>query len=70
VIRNSAVAQAEEQVTDAEAAAVRAWRVTRLIDLGLPLPTADAIAGRVDWHDVAKLVARGCPVMLAVAILN
>jgi hypothetical protein len=31
---------------------------------------AEAVADRVDWHDVAKLVQRGCPAALAVAILD
>jgi len=30
---------------------------------------AEAVADRVDWHDVAKLVQRGCPAALAVTIL-
>jgi hypothetical protein len=31
---------------------------------------AEAVADRVDWHQVAKLVQSGCPVTLAVAILD
>ena len=54
----------------AEASAVRVWRVSRLIQLGLAEAAAEVVADRVDWHDVARLVDRGCPAALAVAILN
>lgn len=50
--------------------AVHAWRVNRLAGLGLAWPVAEAVADRVDWHDVAKLVQRGCPAALAVTILD
>ena len=49
---------------------VHAWRVRQLARLGLALPVAEAIADSVDWHDVAKLVQRGCPAALAVTILQ
>jgi hypothetical protein len=55
---------------DPEAGAVHAWRVSRLAGLGVARPVAEAIADRVDWHDVARLVQRGCPAALAVAILQ
>jgi hypothetical protein len=51
-------------------AAVHAWRVRQLTRLGLALPVAEAVADSVDWHDVAKLVQRGCPAALAVTILQ
>jgi hypothetical protein len=54
----------------AEASTVHAWRVKRLTELGLTSLAAEAVADSVDWHDVAKLVQRGCPADLAVAILN
>lgn len=50
--------------------AVHAWRVSRLIRLGLAGPVAEAIADRVNWHEVAKLVERGCPAALAVTIVE
>ena len=53
-----------------EAGAVHAWRVSRLLRLGLAWPVAEAVADSVDWHDVAKLIQRGCPAALAVAILG
>ncbi len=53
----------------AEEAEVHAWRVFQLTELGLAFSVADAIADQIDWHDVASLVHRGCPVSLAVAIV-
>jgi len=67
--RFAAVAVEDKDGT-AETSAVHAWRVQRLTELGLTSPDAEAIADQVDWHDVAKLVQRGCPAALAVAILN
>ena len=44
-----------------------AWRsCTRL---GIPRPLAEAVAANVDWHQIAKLVGRGCPPRLALRIL-
>ena len=54
---------------DKEASAVHAWRVSQLTRLGLAWPMAEMIADRVDWHAVANLVRRGCPISLAVAIV-
>jgi hypothetical protein len=54
----------------AESGIVHAWRVSQLIRLGLTWPVADAVADKIDWHDVAKLVRRGCPAALAVAIVG
>ena len=53
-----------------EDGAVHDWRVTQLIRLGLAWPVAEAVADTVDWHDVAKLVKRGCPAALAVTIIG
>jgi hypothetical protein len=55
---------------DPETCAVHEWRVLQLSRLGLARPVADAVADRVDWHEVAKLVERGCPASLAVAIVE
>lgn len=60
----------EEKERGSEASAVHTWRVQRLTELGLAWPAAEVVADSVDWHDVAKLVARGCPASLAIAILN
>lgn len=61
---------ASQEAIDQCAGAVHAWRVNRLAHLGLAWPVAEAVADRVDWHQVAKLVQRGCPVALAVTILD
>ena len=66
---NTAAARAHDK-TDEEASAVRAWRVHQLARLGLARPVAEAVADTVDWHEVAKLVQRGCPAALAVTILQ
>lgn len=50
--------------------AVHAWRVTQLVRLGLASLVAEAVADKVDWHEVARLVACGCPATLAVAIIG
>jgi hypothetical protein len=49
---------------------VHAWRVHQLERLGLPRLLAEAFAGKVDWHDVADLVGRGCPISLALEIAS
>jgi hypothetical protein len=48
---------------------VRAWRVEQLRNLGLPYVLADSFADRVDWHTLANLVERGCPLHLALDIV-
>jgi hypothetical protein len=59
-----------ENIDPRGAGAVYAWRVSQLARLGLAWPVAESVADRVDWHDVAKLVQRGCPAALAVTILE
>ena len=49
---------------------VHDWRVTRLTRLGIPWSLAQAAAGHVDWHQVARLVRRGCPPRLALQIVR
>jgi hypothetical protein len=61
---------ASHETIDQRTGAVHDWRVSQLARLGLAWPVAEAIADRVDWHDVAKLVQRGCPAALAVTILD
>jgi hypothetical protein len=63
-------AVAPHENIDKEASAVHAWRVTQLTRLGLDWHAAEIVADRVDWHAVAKLVQRGCPVSIAVAIVE
>lgn len=55
---------------DSEELAVHRWRVMQLTRLGLSLSVAEAVADRVNWHEVAKLVHHGCPPSLALMILE
>jgi hypothetical protein len=45
------------------------WRARQLQRLGLSRLLAESFAGRVDWHDFAALVSRGCSPELALDIL-
>ena len=47
---------------------VHKWRAAQLRRLGIPEPLAEAYAERLDWHQVAELVQRGCPPRLALRI--
>ncbi len=49
---------------------VRAWRVEQLRRLGLPRAFAFLFADLVDWHELAALVGRGCPPLLALEIVR
>jgi hypothetical protein len=49
---------------------VYVWRVERLSDLGLSNIVASAIAPLVDWHEIARLVERGCSPELALEIVR
>ena len=62
------VIPAHEIIHD-EQSLVHKWRVGQLTRLGIPEPLADAVAARVDWHQVAALVQRGCPPRLALRIV-
>jgi hypothetical protein len=48
---------------------VHHWRVSQLTRLGIPGPLADLYADRIDWHQIARLVCRGCPPRLALRIV-
>lgn len=58
------------EVVDHDALPVHNWRVAQLQRLGIPGPQAEAAADRVDWHQVARLVRRGCPPLLALRIVR
>ncbi len=60
-------AELVEDTTD-EGLLVHAWRAEQLRRLGFPRSLAETFAGLVDWHDIAALVARGCPPDLALEI--
>ena len=49
---------------------VHAWRVSRLTHLGISGPLAEAYADRLDWHQIARLVRRGGPPLLALRIIR
>jgi hypothetical protein len=57
------------QAVDEEELLVRTWRVARLTQLGIPWAVAEVEAGRLDWHQVARLVQHGCPPRLALRIV-
>jgi hypothetical protein len=67
--RQTAAPPAPEESNEDDAA-VHAWRVTQLTRLGLASLVAEAVADRIDWHEVARLVSYGCPAALAVAIID
>jgi hypothetical protein len=46
------------------------WRVSQLMRLGIPGPLAEIYADCIDWHQVARLVQRGCPPHLALRIVR
>ena len=57
------------QADDGEELLVHNWQVDRLTLLGVPGSLAEAYADRLDWHQVARLVQRGCPPRLALRIV-
>jgi len=76
VEENQALEQAAKQkTTDAQLASadeeilVHEWRAEQLQRLGLSRLLAQGFAGRVDWHELAALVERGCSPELALDIL-
>ena len=53
-----------------EEASIHNWRVSQLKRLGLPGLLAEIYADQIDWHQVARLVQRGCPPLLALRIIG
>jgi hypothetical protein len=56
--------------TPADDALVYAWRLEQLLRLGIPRAFAEEFADRVDWHELERLVAHGCPPLLALEIVR
>jgi hypothetical protein len=56
-------------VIDHDELQVHNWRVSQLKRLGIPGSLAETYADRIDWHQVARLVQRGCPPQLALRIV-
>jgi hypothetical protein len=54
---------------DHDESAVHNWRVSQLERLGIPGPLAETYADRIDWHQIDRLVRRGCPPGLALRIV-
>ena len=57
-----------QQAMDPEQQLVHDWRVSQLTRLSIPAPLAEIYADRIDWHQIARLVQRGCPTRLALRI--
>ncbi len=53
-----------------DGSSVHHWRASRLRRLGMPGPMAEVYAGRIDWHQIARLVHHGCPLRLALRIVS
>jgi len=56
------------EATGDEKLLVHNRRVARLTRLGIPRSLAEVYADHLDWHQVARLVQRGCPPRLALRI--
>jgi hypothetical protein len=65
-----ALARPCHEAIDDDHPPVHEWRVTQLTRLGIPWSLAQTAADHVDWHQVAKLVRRGCPPRLALQIVR
>jgi hypothetical protein len=59
-----------QQAIDHENWLVHDWRVSQLARLGIPGTLAEVYADRIDWHQIACLVQRGCPARLALRIVS
>ena len=57
------------QACNGDEVLVHNWRVDRLTRFGVPRSLAEIYADRLDWHQVARLVQRGCPPRLALRIV-
>jgi hypothetical protein len=58
------------KLSDADDSIVHDWRVCQLRRLGVPDALAEVDADYADWHQVARLVQRGCSPQLAVRIVR
>jgi hypothetical protein len=53
-----------------EESPVHNWRGSQLKRLGLSGSLAESYADRIDWHQIARLVKRGCSPQLALRIVR
>ena len=61
---------AGHETLDGSESHVHRWRVARLKRLGIPAPLAEVHADHLEWHQIARLVQRGCPPRLALRIVR
>ena len=61
---------AGHEAIDHDHSLVHNWRVSRLKGLGVPGTLAEIYADHIDWHQVARLIRRGCPPQLALRIVG
>ncbi|HEY2127338.1 MAG TPA: hypothetical protein VGH77_09140 [Streptosporangiaceae bacterium] len=61
---------AGHETLDGSESYVHRWRVAQLKRLGIPSPLAEVHADHLDWHQIARLVQRGCPPRLALRIVR
>lgn len=59
-----------QHALDHEYSLVHRWRVSQLTRLGVPGTQAEVYADHIDWHQIARLVRRGCPPELALRIVG
>lgn len=59
-----------DEDTSNEAAKIRGWHATFLLELGVSPDTVCEHADDVDPHKVARLIGNGCPPDLAVEIIR
>jgi hypothetical protein len=59
-----------DQERSGERQLVHEWQADQLRQLGLSWALAFTFAPLVDWHEVAGLVERGCPPLVAVEIVR
>jgi hypothetical protein len=67
-MRTALIPEVDYDPYDEEELKIQQWCVDQLWRLGVPRSLAAEFAGGVDWHDVAALVRRGCPPLLALEI--
>jgi hypothetical protein len=67
---NDSATMIRHEAIDPDDLLVHNWRVLQLERLGIPAPLAEVSADHVDWHEVARLVRRGCPPQLALRIVR
>jgi hypothetical protein len=66
---NVMMPQVMPETIDHDRQVVHEWRAAQLRRLGIPAPLAELYADRLDWHQAARLMRRGCPPLLALRIL-